>query len=148
MEARELGLTLKLSTKADTLYPKICKWYNVKQGCRHNVDDENDDNGKCQAMHVCRHYIDGDCTFGPRKCQKSHDIFDQQPRAILEKHGIDMDRSEEEVLEDVRGFVRKGVKNEIENYAEIKKGNYAKYNIRNHVTTSNTGNDAEYKVAE
>ena len=45
--------------------------------------------------------IIGGCTFG-RHCKRSHNIFDTQPKALLDKHGIDVQRSPKKVLEELR----------------------------------------------
>lgn len=41
--------------------PSICKYYN-KSECK-NGD-------KCEFLHVCEHYIQGDCKFGKNKCRR------------------------------------------------------------------------------
>lgn len=44
---------------------------------------------RCPALHVCRHYIIGDCTFGPQHCDCSHSLHDAQPLFILKRFGMD-----------------------------------------------------------
>lgn len=60
--------------------PDICKFYN-KGTCK---KEEN-----CHCLHVCQHYIDGDCKFG-RGCKRKHCFSDPQNRKVLEEY--DMDR--------------------------------------------------------
>ncbi|XP_073253275.1 protein mono-ADP-ribosyltransferase PARP12-like [Porites lutea] len=59
--------------------PDICKFYN-KGTCK------KEDN--CHCLHVCQHYIDGDCKFG-RGCKRKHCFSDPQNRKVLEEYDID-----------------------------------------------------------
>lgn len=52
-------------------------------------------------LHICQHYINGTCRFG-EDCLKSHNIFDPQPKAVLEMSGVDVERSSKEVLAELR----------------------------------------------
>ena len=75
--------------------PDICEPYNdVRSGC-------SKQEGECMQLHICDHYIYGNCSFGER-CQKSHNLFDPQPKAALEKCGVDVARTSKEVLADLR----------------------------------------------
>jgi len=38
----------------------------------------------------CSVYISGVCKFGER-CRKSHNVFDEQPKELLEKYGVRFD---------------------------------------------------------
>ncbi|XP_070560626.1 protein mono-ADP-ribosyltransferase PARP12-like [Ptychodera flava] len=89
---KQIQMVLKQSWK-DVTVPEICKFYNVESGCERNA--------KCSRLHVCKHYIMGDCKFH-RGCKRSHNIFDPQPKAVLEKFGIDVKRSPKDVLKDLR----------------------------------------------
>ena len=76
--------------------PDICKFYN-KGTCT------KEDN--CPCLHVCEHFIDGDCKFG-EKCKREHDFSDPHNRRVLE--GYDMDGiSELKVLQRLKGRERK-----------------------------------------
>ena len=55
----------------------------------------------CSRLHVCLHYVNGTCRFGD-KCLKSHNVFDPQPKAVLVLCGVDIERSNSEVLADLR----------------------------------------------
>ena len=52
-------------------------------------------------LHICRHYIYGNCSFGER-CQKSHNVFDPQPKAVLKKCDVNVARTSKEVLAELR----------------------------------------------
>lgn len=95
----EIGVLLKAG-KASQVFPKVCKFYNVEGGCRNGDKGE-----KCRAMHVCRHYVLNDCNFG-KHCKRSHNIYDAQPKNILKKHGIRIDRSPKQVLEELRAAMK------------------------------------------
>ena len=76
--------------------PDICKFYN-KGTCK---KEEN-----CHCLHVCQHYIDGDCKFG-RGCKRKHCFSDPQNRKVLEEY--DMDRiGELQVLQRLKNRERK-----------------------------------------
>ncbi|XP_077998211.1 protein mono-ADP-ribosyltransferase PARP12-like [Glandiceps talaboti] len=81
--------------------PAICKFYNKGEaGCGKG--------SKCPFLHVCEHYVTGDCAFTnskKRECKRSHNILDPQPRALLIKFKVDVQRSPKAILQDVReGF--------------------------------------------
>ena len=52
-------------------------------------------------MHVCKFYVEGTCTFGKR-CLRSHNILDEQPRGILIRYGIDTNNGPDSVLADLQ----------------------------------------------
>ena len=72
--------------------PDICKFYN-KSTCK---KDEN-----CPCLHVCEHFIDGDCKFG-EGCKRKHDFSDLHNRRVLEQYDM-MKISELEVLQRLKG---------------------------------------------
>ena len=68
--------------------PEICKFYN-KAICK---KDE-----QCHCLHVCEHFINGDCKFG-EKCKREHNFSNSHNRRILKQHHMG-DISELKVLE-------------------------------------------------
>lgn len=66
-----------LSNRHGPTIPSVCTYYNAR-GCKTNP---------CPFLHICQHYIDGDCKFGAQ-CKRSHDIFDYQPQQLLQKYGL------------------------------------------------------------
>lgn len=74
--------------------PQICKYYNVgDSSCQMDMS--------CPAMHICRYYIMDHCAFG-QKCNRSHNVFDPQPKQVLISQGIDVKRSPKDVLAELR----------------------------------------------
>ncbi|CAG2245937.1 PARP7S [Mytilus edulis] len=76
--------------------PQICKFYNVGKGCTKDIRGQ-----PCPFLHLCRFYISGTCKFG-KGCRRSHDLLNQQVKALLEKYGISTRRSPKEVLADLQ----------------------------------------------
>ncbi|XP_067658925.1 protein mono-ADP-ribosyltransferase PARP12-like [Haliotis asinina] len=72
--------------------PGICDYYNVKQGCNRM---------NCSFLHLCRHYLTGECHFGS-KCRRSHNIHDPNVSNILAKYGINCQRPDDDILDDLR----------------------------------------------
>ena len=89
-------MLLKPSTQS-AKYPNICKFYNKADGCKWSGDGRG-----CPAMHVCLHYVKGDCAMGHGKCKRLHNILAPQPKFLLQKYQVDISRSPKEVLIDVR----------------------------------------------
>ena len=87
-----------------TTLPKICKFYNVKEGrCRYS-----ETGSVCPALHICKHYILGNCSYGPR-CKRNHNLFEFGVDDVLKKHGMDVKRSAKEILTDLRNaFIEDG----------------------------------------
>ena len=83
-------------TAAKRSVPDICKFYN-KATC------EKGDN--CPYLHVCQHFIDGDCKFG-EGCKREHDFSDRHNRKVLEEYDLD-GISELRVLQRLKGRERK-----------------------------------------
>ena len=73
--------------------PIICKFYNNETGCARS-------NEYCEFIHVCHHYVMGDCKYYDR-CKRSHDLTSGQPEYILSRLGI-VDMSENEILKVLR----------------------------------------------
>ena len=73
--------------------PWICAFYNRPGvGCRHDEAGTG-----CTKLHVCSRYVKGDCTSGKR-CKLSHNMLDPQPKALLERHGIDVNRKSAQIV--------------------------------------------------
>ena len=69
--------------------PIICKFYNNETGCARS-------NEVCEFIHVCHHYVMGDCKYYGR-CKRSHDLTSGQPGNILYRLGI-VDMTENEII--------------------------------------------------
>lgn len=76
--------------------PEICKFYN-KATCK---KDE-----KCPCLHVCEHFITGDCKFGER-CKRQHDFSSSHNKQVLKERGMG-GISELKVLERLQAKERK-----------------------------------------
>lgn len=69
--------------------PESCKFYN--KGVCKNGD-------KCQFLHVCEHYVEGDCTFGDSKCKRLHNFDTSHSRKVLAHHGLGHLRNDRQIL--------------------------------------------------
>lgn len=76
--------------------PDICKFYN-KAVCKKG---EN-----CPCLHVCEHFVDGDCKFGD-DCKREHDFCDLHNQRVLEEYDMD-DLSTRRVVQCLKGRERK-----------------------------------------
>ena len=63
-----------------SVIPLICKFYNNDTGCARS-------NEMCEFIHVCHHYITGNCKYGGR-CKRSHDLTSGQPESIQSRLGL------------------------------------------------------------
>ncbi|NXE28741.1 PAR12 polymerase, partial [Ardeotis kori] len=62
------------------LLPDVCQFYNRKEGtCNHQ--------NYCNKLHVCRHFLQGECRFLP--CKRSHNLLNTHALRVLETGGID-----------------------------------------------------------
>ena len=68
--------------------PDICKFYNKASTCKKG--------DKCPCLHVCEHFIGGDCKFG-EGCKREHDFSDPHNRKVLVEYSLG-DISELKVL--------------------------------------------------
>ncbi|XP_060605775.1 uncharacterized protein LOC132758239 isoform X2 [Ruditapes philippinarum] len=59
----------------------------------------------CQFLHLCKSYIESRCESG-KECNKSHNILEPQVKAIMTKHGIDVNRKFKEILRDLQTAVK------------------------------------------
>jgi len=55
---------------------EFCRDFDGKRGCNRSF---------CWRLHVCRHFVKGKCTFGPR-CKKPHHFQNENTREVLKKH--------------------------------------------------------------
>ncbi|XP_045212326.2 uncharacterized protein LOC123563543 [Mercenaria mercenaria] len=96
----DLNFLLKQVNNRTTLTsPGICKFYNIENDkCRHSEHGT-----VCPLLHICRHYVNGDCMYG-KKCRRSHNILDDASVLILQKHGIDTRRRPAEILKELRSL--------------------------------------------
>ena len=58
---------------------EFCRDFDGKRGCQRSY---------CYKLHVCRHFVKGKCTFGPR-CKKPHHFQSETTREVLTKHFLD-----------------------------------------------------------
>ncbi|NXJ89905.1 PAR12 polymerase, partial [Corythaixoides concolor] len=63
------------------LLPDVCQFYNRK-----HVTCSQQKN--CNKLHVCRHFLQGECRFLP--CKRSHNLLDAHALRVLETGGIDV----------------------------------------------------------
>ncbi|KAM6212072.1 protein mono-ADP-ribosyltransferase PARP12-like [Sarcoramphus papa] len=62
------------------LLPDVCQFYNRKDG---TCSQQNN----CNKLHICRHFLQGECRFLP--CKRSHNLLDTHALRVLETGGID-----------------------------------------------------------
>lgn len=90
-----------VGSTGSTSFPWICRFYNSSSSrCKHG-----DDGFGCAALHVCLHYVKGDCIMG-RKCKRNHNIFNKQCKDLLRKRGINVDRSPKLVLSELHNSLQ------------------------------------------
>ncbi|NWS64810.1 PAR12 polymerase, partial [Chunga burmeisteri] len=63
------------------LLPDVCHFYNRKDGV---CSQQN----SCNKLHICRHFLHGQCRFLP--CKRSHNLLDTHALSVLETGGIDV----------------------------------------------------------
>ena len=79
-----------IAGKEKSVIPIICKFYNNETGCART-------NELCEFIHVCHHYVTGDCKYGGR-CKRSHDLTSGQAEHILTRLGL-IYKTESEIIE-------------------------------------------------
>ncbi|NWU67962.1 PAR12 polymerase, partial [Pterocles burchelli] len=62
------------------LLPDVCQFYNKK-------DSICNQKNSCNRLHVCRHFLHGECRFLP--CRRSHNLLGAHALRLLETVGID-----------------------------------------------------------
>uniref|UniRef100_A0A8C8REU9 Poly [ADP-ribose] polymerase 12 n=1 Tax=Pelusios castaneus TaxID=367368 RepID=A0A8C8REU9_9SAUR len=65
------------------LLPDVCQFYN-KAGGLHGTCAQQEN---CNKLHVCRHFLRGDCRFP--KCKRSHSLLDSHALRLLLAEGLD-----------------------------------------------------------
>ncbi|NXA27140.1 PAR12 polymerase, partial [Ibidorhyncha struthersii] len=60
--------------------PDVCQFYNRK-------DDACSQQNNCKKLHICRHFLQGECRFFP--CKRSHNLLGTHALGVLETGGID-----------------------------------------------------------
>ena len=108
LQARQPTRSVSLSSDADTdkseirklpmdkkaeFIPEICSFYNSGRSC---------DKGKiCTYLHVCKHFVDGDCKFGSN-CKRHHSFSTGQNQEVLKNYDMD-DLDEQQILDHLKG---------------------------------------------
>ncbi|NXJ77773.1 PAR12 polymerase, partial [Trogon melanurus] len=62
------------------LLPDVCQFYNKKDGI---CSQQNN----CNKLHICRHFLRGECRFFP--CKRSHNLLDTHELGVLQNGGVD-----------------------------------------------------------
>ncbi|XP_075711779.1 protein mono-ADP-ribosyltransferase PARP12-like [Rhinoderma darwinii] len=65
------------------LLPDVCTHYNRGEGPHGSCTFKT----SCNKLHVCQHFLQGDCKFGS-KCKRSHDLTDEGTKRKLLKWGL------------------------------------------------------------
>ncbi|XP_068133447.1 protein mono-ADP-ribosyltransferase PARP12-like [Hyperolius riggenbachi] len=65
------------------LLPDVCLHYNRGEGLHGSCTYKTN----CNKLHVCQHFLQGDCKFGGQ-CKRSHNIADEQTVQKLMKWGL------------------------------------------------------------
>ncbi|KAL9970329.1 hypothetical protein ACROYT_G022684 [Oculina patagonica] len=78
--------------------PDICKFYNKGTDACKNGD-------LCPWLHVCEHFVDGDCKF-VGKCMRDHDFSHKHNKQVLKEYKMDR-ISDLQVLQRLKGRERK-----------------------------------------
>ncbi|XP_033918990.1 zinc finger CCCH-type antiviral protein 1-like isoform X2 [Melopsittacus undulatus] len=76
----ENELRVLLLQNDPSFLPDICQLYNRKDS---NCNQEN-----CNKLHICRHFLKGECRFF--RCKRSHNLLDTSSLKVLETGGIDV----------------------------------------------------------
>ncbi|XP_040985439.1 protein mono-ADP-ribosyltransferase PARP12-like isoform X2 [Aquila chrysaetos chrysaetos] len=58
----------------------VCQFYNRK-------DNTCSQQNNCNRLHICRHFLQGECRFVP--CKRSHNLLDTHALRVLETGGVD-----------------------------------------------------------
>ncbi|KAJ8006463.1 hypothetical protein DPEC_G00107520 [Dallia pectoralis] len=84
-ELHDDELFLLLLQNDPSLLPEVCSHYNKGTG-PHGACTFREG---CTKMHMCMHFVQGDCMFGP-KCKRQH-MIDDHGRRMLEEKGLSGD---------------------------------------------------------
>ncbi|NXC37949.1 PAR12 polymerase, partial [Penelope pileata] len=77
----ETELRILLLQSDPFLLPDVCQFYNRR-------DDTCNQQNNCNKLHICRHFLRGECKFFP--CKKSHNLLDAHALRLLETENIDV----------------------------------------------------------
>jgi len=102
MTPQQLGKLLRRdspSTPDIGTTPTVCTFYNAS-GCRHG------DTKRCHSLHVCKYFLLSGCKFGD-KCNRSHNIYDRQPKGVLKSIGVDIREPVDVVLEELKLIMKR-----------------------------------------
>ncbi|XP_008942049.1 PREDICTED: zinc finger CCCH-type antiviral protein 1-like, partial [Merops nubicus] len=96
--------------------PDVCQFYNRKDSaCNHQSN--------CSRLHVCRHFLHGECRFLP--CKRSHDLLNAHALRVLETGGIDPNTASNiQTIYDHK---------HVEFNKELKRGNVSNYRRQEHL---------------
>ena len=76
---------------------------------------------KCEFLHVCEHYVKGDCKFGEKKCKRSHHFGTSHSRKVLASHNLGNLRNERQILSFLTSASRGGFSvSQISHTTEVK----------------------------
>ncbi|XP_075757016.1 protein mono-ADP-ribosyltransferase PARP12-like isoform X2 [Pelodiscus sinensis] len=64
------------------LLPDVCQFYNKGEGLYGSCSQQ----GSCNKLHVCRHFLRGECRFPT--CKRSHKILDSNVLMLLLAEGL------------------------------------------------------------
>lgn len=62
---------------------QVCLHYNRGEGPHGSCTFKTN----CNKLHVCQHYLQGDCKFGSQ-CKRLHELGDEETRRKLVKWGL------------------------------------------------------------
>ncbi|NXU58978.1 PAR12 polymerase, partial [Turnix velox] len=62
-------------------FPDVCQFYNRKE-------DTCNQQSNCNKLHICRHFLHGECRFYP--CKRSHNLLTTHSLRVLQTVGIDV----------------------------------------------------------
>ncbi|XP_042651399.1 zinc finger CCCH-type antiviral protein 1 isoform X2 [Tyto alba] len=113
------------------LLPDACQFYNRR-------DDSCNEQNNCNRLHICRHFLQGECRFFP--CKKSHNLLGTQALRVLETGGIDVNMASN--IQTVYDHKHEEFKK------ELKKGRIHNYKPRENVMkkTAVTGSKEQFGV--
>ena len=72
----------QLQSRNKSTLPIMCKYYQNYSGC-------NPKGGNCKCLHICKFYVQGNCTKR-NMCERSHNILDSEPCRLLNTYGLDV----------------------------------------------------------
>ncbi|KAK3599141.1 hypothetical protein CHS0354_016404 [Potamilus streckersoni] len=97
LKGQELKYLLNLAeSRSEITVPRICKFYNVGEGCRYQKHRK-----PCPHLHICKHYIMDRCSFGQR-CKRNHNIFAPDVKETLTRYKININRTPRVILAELR----------------------------------------------